>query len=670
MSQSQVTPYGEWHSPISAAAVAEGGVALSYVRLTGDTVWWQEDRPAEGGRGVVCQRTPDGTVRDVVPPGFNVRSRAHEYGGQAWQVLADGSLVFANFADQRLHLVEGVGSQPSPVTPEPPEPRARRYADLRPTSDHAGLIGVRERLEAGRVRHELVHVSVDGGEPRTLWDGAHFVSSPALSQDGSRLAWISWEHPDMPWDSTRLHVAAFAGAGLTDERVVAGIERREALQQPRWAPDGTLYVVTDRTGWWNLHRVGSGDRMELVCDVEQECGAPLWQFGLATYLLLDGERALLHHGTDEWRHSLLDLRTGGLTDLELPYTAMTPYLDGRGDRFVLVGASPVVGQELAMVRQPADGDPAGPQREVVRTVPPLEVDERFLPRPEHVELPSQSGRVVHAHVHPPTNPHASAPEGTLPPYLLFVHGGPTGSSTAQVALAGQRAFFTSRGIGVVDVDYGGSTGYGRAYRELLRGQWGVVDVADCAAAATALADRGRADPQRLAIRGGSAGGWTTLCCLTRTDVFSAGASYYGVADAKALAEQTHDFESRYLDSLIGPLPQSERAYDERSPLSHVDELSCPVLLLQGLDDPIVLPAQAEAFVAALRRKGLPYAYLAFEGEAHGFRRAESRVRALEAELSFYGQVLGFTPPGVPELRLERPPGQIGSRGRQVDSGQA
>jgi dipeptidyl aminopeptidase/acylaminoacyl peptidase len=627
-------PPGSWPSPLSAAAVARAAVRYEQVALTdgGRTVWWSESRPAEGGRTTVLRRTGDGRVEQVLPAGLDARTRVHEYGGACWTPYGDG-LVTSDLDDQRLWLVEGGQARPLTAATDATD----RYAEplVLPGGEH--VLCVRERL-GERAVHELVAVPLAGtGEVVVLWSGSDFVASAAVSPDGTRIAFVTWDHPRMPWDGTELRVAPLlAGPALGDAAVVLG-GPGEAVQSPHWE-GAALRAVTDVSGWWNLVRLEPGAQPQPMWPVAQECGWPLWRLGYDSHLSLPGGRtAVLHDG----RLAVLGA-DGQARDVDVPFTGWSPFIVAEGEivagvawtsttspRVVAVDAGASTWREVAGPRQP---DPA------------------WTPVPQTVEVPSVGGRSTFAHVYPPTNPDVAGSQGAPAPYVVFVHGGPTGS--VPVRYDPGTAYFTSRGIGVADVDYGGSSGHGRAYREALRGQWGVVDVEDCEAVARWLSDTLRATV--VTIRGGSAGGWTVLCALTRGgSVFAAGTSLYGVADAAALAEHTHDFESRYLDGLLGPLPQAREVYDERSPLSHVDRLDRPVLLLQGLDDPVVPPAQAQVFLAALAGKGVPHAYLAFEGESHGFRRAETVAAALEAELSFYGQVLGFEPLDVPVLALSR-----------------
>jgi dipeptidyl aminopeptidase/acylaminoacyl peptidase len=631
-------PYGAWASPISAELVAAGGVSLDEVRVGGQRVYWVEGRPLEGGRQVVCSAEPGVPgVEDVTRKHFNARTRVHEYGGGSYALGGD-ALFFSNYADQRLYRQDSSSATPRPITPEPPAPAAHRYADACPAPDGRLLVCVRERHQDGQVLNELVAVPTDGGgEPVVLTAGRDFYASPRVSPDGRRLAWLEWDHPNMPWDGTELRLAELAGGALAGDPVTVAGGPEESVVQPEWSPGGVLHLVSDRTGWWNLYRVGpdlgSGE-LEALAPAEEEFGAPHWAFGMSTYAFLAGGRIVCIHGRGPMqRLGVLD-PDGSLADVELPFTSFfPPHLRAHGDRVACIAGSPTAAPAVVVI-DPADGGV-----EVLRSSKDEALDPGYLSLPEPIEFPTEGGRTAHALCYPPANRDHQGPAGERPPLLVASHGGPTSGVVSDLHVGYQ--FFTSRGIAVVDVDYGGSTGYGRAYRRRLDGQWGIVDVDDCVAAARHLAGRGDVDPARLAIRGGSAGGYTTLCALTFRDDFAAGASYYGVADVAALARDTHKFEARYLDRLIGPWPEAEPLYRERSPIHHTDRLSCPVILLQGLEDEVVPPAQAEKMAAALDAKGIPHAYLPFGGEQHGLRQAAHIRRALEAELYFYSRVFGF-----------------------------
>jgi dipeptidyl aminopeptidase/acylaminoacyl peptidase len=514
------------------------------------------------------------------------------------------------------------------------------------------LVSVRERHEAGgEVVNDLVSLPADGSvAPRVIASGHDFYAAPRISPDGRHLAWLSWDHPRMPWDGTELWTAELAGDGsVTGERLVAG-GTEESILQPLWSPSGELWFASDRTGWWNLYAIdpaqpgdaGLPEPCPLVTRAAEFAGVP-WVFGLQDYAFLDDGRLLVCY-TEAGRDHLavLDATAAGashvespLRELDSPYTvvySLTPL----GGRAGMIAATHTEGWQVAVL------DLASGAAEVVRRGRPVPIDPAYISRPEPIVFPTEGGLTAHANYYAPANPDFAAPEGELPPLLVNVHGGPTSAHDAKLDLDVQ--YWTSRGIAVVDVNYGGSTGYGREYRERLKGEWGVVDTVDSINAAKYLIARGDADPARVGVRGGSAGGYTTLNALTRYDFFSAGASLFGLADLESFATGgTHKFESRYLDSLVGPYPELGDVYRERSPIHHVDDISCPVILLQGLEDAIVPHEQADIIVAALRRKGLPYAYLGFEGEQHGFRKAESIVRAEEAELYFYGRVWGFAP---------------------------
>lgn len=645
-----VLPYGSWPSPITAAAVASGSRGLSGARLAGPDAapWWGELRPLEGGRVAICRQEADGRIVDVTEAPWNARTRVHEYGGGAWTVTPEGLLVFAEFSDQRLYRVAQVGGTPAPLTPEGGD----RYADLQIVGNEVWC--VRERhSDDGVVTRDLCAIPL-GGEAatdpaaiRTVVAEGHFLAYPRVSPDGTHIAWITWEHPQMPWDGTELKVAELIDGRATQARTLAG-STRESVLQPEWIDHDTLYAISDRSGWWNIYRFSlSGGPAINVHPADAEFAGPLWQLGMQWYAVMPDGRLLVTRceaGAD--RLGLLDPSTGGLSDITLPGIAAIELgtLAGRRAALLCGGGQRARGVRVVDIDSGALSD----VRLALTDLP----DEGYLPHAQPMTFVGPGGREVHAVVYPPRHPQVDGPEGEAPPYVAWVHGGPTAHVLPRLSL--MTAYFTSRGIGVIDVNYGGSTGFGRAYRDRLLGQWGIVDVDDTIAAVRGLAEAGLADPHRLAISGGSAGGWTVLSALTNADAFACGASHYGVADLIGLAEDTHDFESRYLDGLVGPLPQMRALYDERAPVNRVDGLSVPVLLLQGLDDPIVPPSQAERFRDALVSKGVPHAYLPFEGESHGFRRADTMIAALEAELSFFGQVMGFTPPDVPVLELWRP----------------
>ena len=627
-----IAPYGSWKSPITTSLIVSGSVGLGQIALDGDDVYWVEMRPSEGGRMVIVRRGPDGVTADVTPPPFSARTRVHEYGGAAF-LVADGVVYFSNFADQRLYRQEP-GGEPVAITPEAP----LRYADGVFDAGRGRIICVREdHTGDGEPVNAIVSVDANGMLPQqVLYTGSDFCAAPRLDPDGARLAWLAWDHPNMPWDGTRLLVANIGPDGLEAEpRVVAG-GSDESVLQPVWSRDGDLYFVSDRNGWWNLHRWRQG-ATEPVLEMEAEFARPPWVFDAAAYGFLgDGSIACSYVANGRWNIGVIGHETGILTRLDLPFPEMgRGELRATGNRVVFSAGAPDRPMALMSLDVPTGHLTA------LRQAHDLHVDSAYLSSPEPVEVETTGGRTAHALYYPPCNPDFAAPESERPPLLVKSHGGPTAAASIAMDLGIQ--YWTSRGFGVVDVNYGGSTGYGTEYRRRLNGSWGVVDVDDCVNAARFLAARGDADPERLAIDGGSAGGYTTLAALTFHDVFKAGASYYGVSDLEALAKETHKFESRYLDSLVGPYPERKDLYEERSPINHTHLLSCPLLLLQGLEDEIVPPNQAEMMFEAVKAKGLPTAYVPFEGEQHGFRRSENIERALEAELYFYSRVFGFEP---------------------------
>ena len=620
-------PYGSWKSPVSAQTLVTEAVGLGSVRLAEGEICWIESRPSEGGRCVLMRRSAEGRISECNPAPLNVRTRVHEYGGGAYAV--DGQVAYcANFADQRLYRVVA-GESPQVLTPAVD----LRYADGVVDRGRQRLICVRQdHTGSGEAVNTVAAVDLRSGESRVLVGGSDFYAFPRLSPDGARLAWTTWNHPNMPWDGCELWVGELIEDGILGKvQLVAG-GAEESIFQPEWSPDGELYFVSDRTGWWNLYRWRAG-KAEALWPLAAEFGKPQWSFAPSTYAFASARQLVCTYMRQGRGYlAMLDLQTGEAKTLETPYTEIAELRAGPG--FVIfIGGSPTEPRSLVRL------DLESGKLEVLRRSRQLDLDPGYLSIPQAIEFPTAQGLTAHGFFYAPRNRDFSGLPGERPPLLVMSHGGPTG--TTSTAFNCEIQFWTSRGIGVLDVNYGGSTGYGRAYRQRLDGQWGIVDMEDCARGAQYLVAQGLADGGRLAITGGSAGGYTTLCALTFTEVFRAGASYYGISDLKAMARDTHKFESRYLDRLIGPYPERLDLYRARSPIHFTEQLACPLILFQGLEDKVVPPNQAEMMLAAMRAKGLPVAYLPFEGEQHGFRRAENIVRALEAELYFYSRVFGF-----------------------------
>lgn len=636
-------PYGAWRSPIRAELLAEAGVSLRHLHIEDDTAYWVEGRPTEQGRYVLVQRAANGTIADVTPADYNARTLVHEYGGGMY--IVDQTIVyFSNFADQRLYrqdLADGGDNTPQPITPDPPTPRSLRYADGRVTPDGQTIICVRERHEAdGSVINELIRLSTTGSaEPIIITSGYDFYAAPRINPAGTQLAWLSWNHPLLPWDGTELWVADLASDGtLQNRRLVAGSEN-ESICQPSWAPDGTLTFVSDRTNWWNLYQERNGEVVALA-PLDAEFGQPHWTFGASLYTFLsDGRIAAIYSQNGIDYLTLIEPTSGKITPIPSEYTSLHAVQamqtkNGTAQLWLIAG-SPTSGTTVLCL------DPESGETTPVRHSTHVDVDPAFFATPQPFAFATEENLTAHAIYYPPTNPLFVASPDEKPPLIVICHGGPTGATAAELSLSVQ--YWTSRGIAVVDVNYGGSSGYGRAYRQRLQGTWGIVDVMDCINAARHLIGQGEVDEERVAIRGGSAGGYTTLRALTWQTFFAAGASHYGLAELETFVHDTHKFESRYLDYLIGPYPAEQARYAERSPVNRADQLNTPVILFQGEEDKIVPPSQAEVMVAALEEKGVPHAYLLFAGEQHGFRQAPNIIRSNEAELYFYGRIFGFAP---------------------------
>ncbi len=661
-----VLPYGTWPSPIDAAAVASQGLRLSAVSSDGEYVYWIEGRPSEGGRNVIVRRAPDGTIQDVIPEGFNARSRVHEYGGGAY-LPSNGRVFFSNFADQRIYVTAPDGDgrflPPSALTPAAPPGHARFYADAALDPQRARLVCVREEHgPAGEPINTIVAIPLPlppalpsssspppgargSSDIRVLASGHDFYAAPRISPDGLRLSWMAWRHPLMPWDGTELWVAELdADGAVTGAECVAG-GPGESIYQPGWTPDGDVCFASDRDGWWRLYRWSLSQRVVSSVMAEPpenaEFGRPHWVFGAATWVCLDRSTLAAAYTQDgRWRLAVASLDDGSWrpipTDIE-PHDWLAASAGG----VLVVGGTATMADAVVRI------DAGTGASDVLRLSSSLRLDAGDVSVAEAIEFPTSGGEVAHAFFYPPRNARHEGTPGERPPLIAICHGGPTTATTP--TLDARLQFWTSRGFAVVDVNYRGSSGYGRSYRQRLNGAWGVVDVADMVHACAHLAAAGRVDGERLAIRGGSAGGYTTLAALAfHPGVFRAGASYYGVSDIEVLARDTHKFEARYLDGLVGPYPEMASLYRERSPIHAVERIASPLILFQGLEDKVVPPNQSAMMADAVRAKGLPVAYLTFEGEQHGFRRAGTIARSLEAELYFYGAVFGFEPAGAIE----------------------
>ncbi|HJP75779.1 MAG TPA: prolyl oligopeptidase family serine peptidase [Pseudonocardiaceae bacterium] len=642
-------PYGAWTSPISAADVARVVGAPDWVELHAGEVWWTQTRPEEGGRAALLRKTPDGQVHDVLPGDWNVRNRVHEYGGRPWTILntPDGPRVaFTHWTDQRVYLLDPNQGNPTPLTEIPPRDQGKRYADLGPGPGSREVWCVRE-TEIGDaptdIERELIALPLDGSPPRRLGASHHFMTAPKPSPDGTYAAWLGWDHPRMPWDGTELCVAPILSDGTFGKHWVVAGGRHEAVCQFEWDGPNALLAMTDPTGWWNLHRIRLDGSSTNLAPCEEELGGPLWSLGSRWFASLgDGRHVVLRGGA----LAILDEFSRTITDVQVDLPAWGPTLAASDSTVACTAAGPTANWAVVSVdlRDPAT------TLTTLSESPAATLPTEYLPPAHERTFTTPDGRKIPAVIYPPTNPDHTAPEGERPPYVVHVHGGPTARFVP--VLMRVFAYLTSRGIGVVAVNHGGSTGYGRAFRELLNEQWGVLDVADCAAVAKALGEEGIADPERLAIRGGSAGGWTGALSIATTTVYKCATMLCPLLDLVSWIDQTHDFESRYMENLIGRLPEHKDRYLERSPMTYVDSVDVPVLLMQGADDPICPTPDATRYMARLDGTGVPHAYLAFEGERHGFRKAENVARVAEAELSFYGHVFGFTPPGVPPLPMD------------------
>ena len=628
-------PYGSWKSPITADLLVQGGNRLMEIVCDGDDLYWIEGRPSEAGRNVIVRRSSDGSISDITPEGFNARNAVHEYGGGSYAVLK-GDLYFTNWDDQRIY-VQRDGGEPKPLTAEPPIPRGVRYSDLSLISDGKYILCVRETHsdDGAEAVNEVVVIDSTSGEPTKIASGRDFYSTPRATDAHDGISWVEWDHPNMPWDESILMSGSFDGrdGSISTQARLAGGER-ESIIQPRWGPDGLLYFITDKPDWWNLHVWRGGEAINLL-DAKFDAGGPDWQFGFSSYDFLDDGRVVLKQGgVASGAFHIIDPMTRSSRTIDAPYSEIS-YVATHKNSLFFVGGSP--SESSAIVELDVEAE----RFEIVQLSRDEAVNPAYISAPTHIVFPTTESGEAHAWHYPPKNPDYEVPQDELPPLIVICHGGPTSFSGTGLDLGKQ--YWTSRGFAVVDVNYRGSIGYGKVYRDLLREKWGIYDTDDCIAAAQHLIDQGTVDKERVIIRGGSAGGYTTINALTFHNFFAAGAALYGIADLMVFIGDTHKFESRYLDYLIGPYPEESQRYHDRSAINFMDRLATPMIILQGLEDEIVPPSQAEIMVEALESKGLPYAYIGFEGEQHGFRQAANIKRAQEAELYFYGKVLGFEP---------------------------
>ena len=636
-------PFVAWESPISASEIAAGGTSLQALSASGDSVYLIESRPSEMGRQVLLRLPSRGDFSECTPSNFNTRTRVHEYGGGEYWVH-EGVIFAVSFNDQRVYRIDDEESEPVAITPRSEIANSLRYANGTVSSDGSTIYCVQENhLDPEHILNQIVCFPSDGSiDPRVIFSGTDFVSSPKISPDGLTLTWLSWDHPNMPWDGTQLHMAQInSDGGLSNRKLIAG-GSEESITQPTWSPDGVLHFISDRSGWWNLYFFENEEITRLV-ELDADFAGPDWQFGFSSYDFMADSSVICTY-KDRDRDILIKVgREDSVPEkIQNDYSSISD-VSVLNDVIYFIGSSPVVPAELVSISL------AENTINTLRQSREATIDASFISEAEFIEFDTTESAKSFALFYPPKHAHSQGAPDEKPPLLVMSHGGPTSATSTSYNLAIQ--YWTSRGIAVVDVNYRGSSGFGRAYRNALRNQWGVFDTADCIAAARFLEQRGDVDGSRMAIRGGSAGGYTTLCALTFHDVFQAGASYYGVADAEILATETHKFESRYLDQLMGPYPAARDVYVSRSPIHYADQIRAAVIVFQGLEDQIVPPAQAELMVDGLVQNKLPHVYMTFRGEQHGFRQAANIIKTLESELSFYGQILGFSPPGISPIEI-------------------
>ena len=629
MNTSQVAACGSWKSPITSDLIVSQTIGIGSLAVNHENIYWLEKRPQEQGRNLLMAYAGDGELKNLTPAPLSVRTKIHEYGGAAF-IVDRNAIYFSNYLDGRIYQ-QVIGTKPYPLT----ERLDRRYGDLSVDSDRNRLICVCEDHSiATEAQNTIVTVNINTGRTKNLVTGNDFYSSPRLSPDGKQLVWLSWDHPNMPWDSTYLWLAQLNDDGLVlePELIAGGVE--ESICEPKWGDDGTLYFASDRTNWWNLYRRKPDGRVEILHQKPAEFAYPHWVFGLSTYTIVGSKLICAYSEDGCWHLGSIDLKTKQFAEIRTRYTNISD-LQG-GDGFVVfIGGAPT--ETTAVIKLDLENG----RESILRRSGELEIDPGYLSLPEAISFPTADNLTAYAWYYPPQNQDFCVPPAELPPLVVKSHGGPTAAASVELNLRIQ--YWTSRGFGYLDVNYGGSIGYGRQYRQRLDGKWGIVDVDDCVNAAKYLVDRGEVDGDRLVITGSSAGGYTTLAALTFSETFKAGASYYGISDLEILAKDTHKFESRYLDRLVGKYPEDKEIYQKRSPIYFTERLDCPVIFFQGLKDKVVPPNQAEMMFQAIKQKGLPAAYIAFEEEAHGFRIAKNIKKALDSEFYFYSRVFGFQP---------------------------
>jgi len=622
-------PYGSWKSPITGKSLVQSSLRLGQLQIDGEKVVWTEGRPSEKGRTALMESSGARDIQELSQPEWDVRTRAHEYGGGAF-LVDQARRFYVDNRDQQIYEILDDGSRRQISYTD-----NFRYADLTLDAKRQQLYAIGEgHTDPEITKNMLLRIPLDGGKQVVIAEGHDFYSNPELSPDGGQLAFITWDHPDMPWDGTQLWLGKLdSEGGLHQLQKIAG-GPEESIFQPLWDPSGKLYFVSDQNGWWNIYEYSDGS-ITSVYEMEAEFGLPQWVFGMSTYAVTATGKLLANFRDMTGSHLIqIDVELGTSQKLELPYTDIDQ-IRGAGNLATFIGRTSEQPGEIVAL------DLSSEEIHILRKASETDLEAGYVSKPELISFEPRVGELTYAWYYAPQNPMYQAPLNEKPPLIVLSHGGPTAYSSGAFSLVVQ--YWTTRGFAIVDVNYSGSTGFGRQYRERLNGTWGIRDVEDCSAAAQHLCKLGQVDSGRLIIKGGSAGGYTTLAALTFTDVFKAGASYYGIGDLELLASDTHKFESRYLDRLVGEYPQDLQVYQERSPIQHVDQLDCPVIFLQGLDDPVVPPNQAETMVAALRDKGIPVAYVPFAGESHGFRQASTIVKAIESEFYFYSKIFGIEP---------------------------